>query len=53
MLDSAVLDVLEYDTSNQRYRIHFSINEIQKHERLLNEILGRACREFIGDILAG
>jgi hypothetical protein len=42
MLDSAGLDVLEYDTRNQRYRIHFSKDEIQKHERLLKEILGRA-----------
>ena len=50
LLDSAGLDVLEYDTRNQRYRIHFSKNEIQKHERLLKEILGRAYREFIGDI---
>jgi hypothetical protein len=49
MLDSAGLDVLEYDTRNQRYRIHFSKNEIQKHERLLKEILGRAYREFSGD----
>ena len=50
MLDSAGLDVLEYDTRNQRYRIRFSKDEIQKHERLLKEILGRAYREFVGDI---
>lgn len=50
MLDSAELDVLEYDTRNQRYRIHFSKVDIQKHERLLKEILGRAYREFNGDI---
>jgi hypothetical protein len=49
MLDSAGLDVLEYDTRNQRYRIHFSKNEIQKHERLLKELLGRAYREFSSD----
>lgn len=53
MLDSAGLDVLEYDTRNQRYRIRFSKDEIQKHERLLKEILGRAYREFNGDILTG
>jgi len=41
MLDSAGLDVLEYDTRNQRYRIRFSKDEIQKHERLLKEILFR------------
>jgi hypothetical protein len=50
MLDSAGLDVLEYDTRNQRYRIHFSKDEIQKHERLLKEILGRAYRDFNGDV---
>jgi hypothetical protein len=50
LLDSAGLDVLEYDTRNQRYRIRFSKDEIQKHERLLKEILGRAYREFNGDI---
>ena len=53
MLDSAGLDVLEYDTRNQRYRIHLSKDEIQKHERLLKEILSRAYREFTGDISAG
>jgi len=50
MLDTAGLDVLEYHTRNQRYRIHFSKNEIQRHERLLREILGRAYREFSGGI---
>jgi hypothetical protein len=37
MLDSAGLDVLEYDTRNQRYRIRFSKGDIQKHQRLLKE----------------
>lgn len=50
MLDSAGLDLLEYDTRNQRYRIRFSNGEIQRHERLLKEILGRAYRESNGDI---
>jgi len=50
MLDSADLDVLEYDVRNQRYRIHFSKDEIEKHERLLKEILVRAYREFNGDL---
>ena len=50
ILDSAGLDVLEYDTRNQRYRIRFSKDEIHKHERLLKEILGRAYRQFNGDI---
>jgi hypothetical protein len=53
MLDSAGLDILEYDARNQRYRIRLSKDEIQKHERLLKEILGRAYREFIGDISTG
>ena len=53
MLDSAGLYVLEYDTRNQRYRIHFSKDEIQKHERLLKEIVGRAYREFSGDNSVG
>jgi hypothetical protein len=52
-LDSAVLDVLEYDTRNQRYHIRFSKEEIQKHERLLKEILGWAYRDFGGDISTG
>jgi hypothetical protein len=52
MLDSAGLDVLEYDTRNQRYRIHFSKDDIQKHERLLKEILGRAYRECNSDVSA-
>jgi hypothetical protein len=50
MLDSAGLDALEYDTRNQRYRIHLSKGDLQKHERLLREILGRAYREFNGNI---
>jgi hypothetical protein len=53
LLDSAGLDVLEYDARNLRYRIRFSKDEIQKHERLLKEILGRAYRDFIGDISTG
>jgi len=53
MLDSADLDVLEYDVRNQRYRIHFSKDEIEKHERLLKEILARAYREFNGDLSTG
>jgi hypothetical protein len=51
MLDSVGLDVLEHDTRNQRYRMRFSKDEIQKYKRLLKEILGRAYREFNGDIL--
>ena len=53
MLDSAGLDVLEYDTRNQRYRIHFSKDEIQKHEQLLRDIMGRSHREFNGDNSVG
>lgn len=53
MLDSAALDVLEYDTRHQRYRIHFSKDEIKQHERLLKEILSRAYREFNVDISTG
>jgi hypothetical protein len=53
MLDSADLDVLEYDVRNQRYRIHFSKDEIEKHERLLKEILARAYREFNSDLSTG
>jgi hypothetical protein len=53
MLDSADLDVLEYDLRNQCYRIHFSKDEIEKHERLLKEILARAYREFNGDLSTG
>ena len=53
MLDSAGLDVLEYDTRNQRYRIRFSKDRIQKHERLLRDVLGRAYREFNDDDSVG
>jgi hypothetical protein len=53
MLDSAGLDVLEYDTRNQRYRIRFSKEDIHKHEGLLKEILGRAYRDFSGASLTG
>jgi hypothetical protein len=53
MLDSAGLDALEYDSRNQRYRIRFSKDEIKKHKRLLKQILGRAYREFSGDISTG
>jgi hypothetical protein len=52
MIDSAGLDMLEYDTRNQRYRIRFTKDEIQKHQRLLKEILARAYRDFAGDIRA-
>jgi len=45
--------MLEYDTRNQRYRIRFLKQEIQKHERLLEEILGRAYIDFNGDISIG
>jgi hypothetical protein len=53
MLDSAELDVLEYDKRNQRYRIRFSKDEIQKHQRFLRELLGREYRNFNGDISTG
>ncbi len=53
MLGSAGLDVLEYDTRNQHYRIRFSKDEIQKRERLLKEMLGRAYHDFIRDISTG
>jgi len=53
MLDSAGFDVLEYDTRNQRYRIRFAKEEIYKHKRLLKEILGRAYRDFTGEMSTG
>jgi hypothetical protein len=49
MLDSAELDILEYDMRNQRYRIPITKDKLQKRERLLMEILGRAYREFNGN----
>jgi hypothetical protein len=48
LLESAGLDVLEYDSRNQRYRVRLSKDEIKKHESLLKEILERAYREFNG-----
>ena len=53
MLDAAGLDVLGYDTRNQRYRIRFSKDELQKHQRLLKEILARAYRDFNGEFSTG
>jgi len=53
ILDSAGLDVLGYDTRNQRYRIRFSKDEIRKHKRLLKDLLGRAYREFNRDLSTG
>jgi len=53
MLNLVGLDMFEYDTRNLRYRIRFSKDEIQKHERLLKELFGRAYRDFIGDISTG
>lgn len=48
MIDSAGLDVLEYDARNQRYRVRFSEDEFKRHGRLLKQILLRAYREFDG-----
>jgi hypothetical protein len=48
MLESEGLDVLEYDSRNQRYRIRLSKGDISDHERILKEILVRAYREFNG-----
>jgi len=53
MLDLVGLDMLEYYTRNLRYRIRFSKDEVQKHERLLKELSGQAYRDFIGDISTG
>jgi hypothetical protein len=49
MLDSAGLDILEYDMRNQRYRIPITKDKLQKREHLLVEILGKAYREFNGN----
>ena len=48
ILESAGLDVLEYDSRNQRYRIRFSKDEIKKHKAVLKKILERAYRDFNG-----
>jgi hypothetical protein len=47
-LESADLDILEYDSRNQRYRIRLSKGDVSNHEGLLREILERAYREFNG-----
>jgi hypothetical protein len=47
-LESADLDILEYDSRNQRYRIRLSKGDVSNHENLLREILERAYREFNG-----
>jgi hypothetical protein len=47
-LEAGGLDVLEYDSRNQRYRIRLSKGDVSDHERLLREILERAYREFNG-----
>jgi hypothetical protein len=48
MLEASELDVLEYDSRNQRYRIRLTKDDISQHERLLKEILERSHREFNG-----
>jgi hypothetical protein len=48
MLESAGLDVLEYDSRNQRYRFRLSKDEIRKHKDILKKILERAYKEFNG-----
>jgi hypothetical protein len=48
MLEASKLDVLEYDSRNQRYRIRLTKDDISQHERLLKEILERSHREFNG-----
>lgn len=48
MLESAGLDVLEYDSRNQRYRIRLTKEDIINHKNLLKDLLERAYREFNG-----
>ena len=48
MLEASELDVLEYDSRNQRYRIRLTKDDISQHERLLKEILESSHREFNG-----
>lgn len=46
MLGSAELDVLKYDSRNQRYRIRLSQGDIGDHEPLLKEVLERVYRRI-------
>ena len=48
LLDSSGLDVLEYDSRNQRYRIRLSKDGFRKHEGILKRILESAYKEFNG-----
>jgi hypothetical protein len=48
LLESARLDVLEYDSRNQRYRIRLSKGEIRINADVLKKIFERAYKEFNG-----
>jgi hypothetical protein len=48
LLESARLDVLEYDGRNQRYRIRLSKGEIRINADVLKKIFERAYKEFNG-----
>lgn len=52
MLEAAGVDVLEYDSRNQRYRIRLSKGDFKTHEGVLKKIFERAYRDFNGYISA-
>ena len=48
LLEAAGLEVFEYDSRNQRYRIRLSKDETRKHKKALKKILEQAYRDFNG-----
>jgi hypothetical protein len=44
-LEEAGLDVMDYDTNDRRYRIRLGKGDVQKHEKLLNDLLRQAYEE--------
>ncbi|MCE5230656.1 hypothetical protein LLG95_13835 [bacterium] len=49
LLDSSELDVMDYDTRWSRYRIRLKPGEIEKHKKLLVDLIGRAFSEANGE----
>ncbi len=45
-LDSAGLDLMNYDSRNERYRIRLTKGEISEHSDLISELLAKAYEDF-------
>jgi hypothetical protein len=47
-LETAGLDVMDYDGRGGRYRIRLSVGDIEKHSELLTPLLQQAYSEYTG-----